>query len=75
MEIRWVSRGNLLLGFVGQVYAFRIIRGTPENILETRLPGTYEQLSQRDEWDENLEQLKKLASAKLEGFLRDAGLQ
>lgn len=72
MEIRWVSRGNVLLGFVGQIYAFRIIRGF-ENLLETRLPGTYEQLSRPDVWDKRLPYLKELAGARLEEFRLNAG--
>lgn len=77
--IMWVPRGLVIFGFVGDIYAFRIVVGddkTEGSVLESRLPGTYEDLGkQRDTWDKDIGKLKILASVLLEEFCRKAGLQ
>lgn len=71
MEIRWVSRGNALLGYLGELSSpvFTIARGF-ENMMVCYLPGV-----DTPTWDESLPRLKEKAGRQLEQFLRDAGLE
>jgi len=70
MEIRWVSRGNALLGYLGELEApvFTIARGE-ENVMTPHLPGA--EMS----WSKSERQLQEIAGQQLAKFCRDAGLQ
>jgi len=71
MEIRWVSRGSALLGYLGRLESpvFTIARGQ-ENIMVCHLPGI-----DTPSWSEREWELQELADRQLEKFCREAGLK